>query len=620
MKRFPIPAFLAKRSTGNSLLALLTIGSVLLTSCGRNTVAQNSSHDDLYYDSAADVADMANADEYAPYTEDAAVNTQSYDWYAGDDQYLGSERMMGDADGGLAPGELGSTETFTDADGNTVINNTYYGDVYDGGTGMGADPFFYSNRARMLYQPTFGVGFGTSFLNPWNDPFYNPWNDPFYNPWGWNRGLTVNVGFGWGNSWGWNRWNRPWGWNAGWNNPWNNPWAWNAGWGWNNPWNNPWCYGAGYGNGWGWNNGWNNGWGNPYGWNTAYYYDNGGSTNTYYGPRGSTSTNATTDPRDGYLSSMGSDRTGRNGLVDENGVSVPRNPVSSGSKDRTSPSVADAQLGDRTRGNGNVVRDNGAAASSSTPVNSTAAKPSRDAVRNPVFGSDRSPAAASSSGPKTVVRDRNGVRTEIPAGTQPALANTPRSNPTRNNATAASPNRNAVRPIERPAPANPAYAGPSTSRSLEPKGTVRGNSGRTRSSAAPSRTAPSRTSPANAAPSRSTSPTRTAPSNSTPSRSNNWFNGGNRSRSVTPSRSSSPSRTTPSRSTPSRSTSPSRSSSPSRSGGVRSTSPSRSSGTRSSGSRTRSSSSSRSSGVRSSGSSRSSSSRSSSSRSRSGRP
>jgi len=85
--------------------------------------------------------------------------------------------------------------------GNTIINNNYY-----------------------------GAGWNNGWNNGWG---INSWWGP-----GWGAGWSVNVGWGWGNNWWcdpfWDPWcyNTPlWGGGIGWN------WGWNSwGWGWNRPW------------------------------------------------------------------------------------------------------------------------------------------------------------------------------------------------------------------------------------------------------------------------------------------------------------------------------------------------------------------------------------------------
>ncbi len=570
-------------------MTALVLGSVVLASCGRTSVAHQSAHDDLYADPAAEVYDYANANEYSPYQENAAVNTESYRWYAGDDQYLGGERLDGGyvddgslaGDGGFA-GDPAARESWTDGSGNTIINNNYYGDVFGADAGFGGG-LGYTQRLNMFYRPTVGFGWGSAFY----DPFY----DPFWDPWG--PGLTVGVGFGWGGGWGWNR---PWGWNAGWGGGWgwNRPWGWGGGWGWNNPWNNPWAWNAGWGWGGGWGyNPWNpwcptGVWGNPWGWNTAFY---DGGNRYYYGPRGSTATNSTTDPRSTYYSNLG-DKPLRTGVVDENGNAVPRNPVSGGVKDRPdanagltaegpgrgsvaterdpiarpglSPETGPGRAADRMPLRNPVAlpdRAGSAATPDRNPVRNPAATPDRapaaatpnryPAYRNPVAGPDRAAPGRSAEGPRTIVRDRDGNRYELPAGTRPSAAQAPdRAAP-------------GTRPATRPStvrPTAPAYTRPNPTRSLEPKRSYASPGGDLRDRVAPS-------------------------TGGQPSRSSGWFNsGGSRPERATPSRSSSPSRSwSPSNSAPSRSYSPSRSAPSRSSGGFRSSSPSRSTPSRSSG-------------------------------------
>ncbi len=97
--------------------------------------------------------------------------------------------------------------------GRTVINNNYYGDVYED------EDLYYATRIQRFHRPFGGFGYySPAYCGFYADPFWNSgWNigfgygfydpfwDPFYSP------------FGWGGGWGWNNWSYR---NGYWNGYW----------------------------------------------------------------------------------------------------------------------------------------------------------------------------------------------------------------------------------------------------------------------------------------------------------------------------------------------------------------------------------------------------------------
>ncbi|MCB2409182.1 YgdI/YgdR family lipoprotein [Hymenobacter lucidus] len=142
-----------------------------------------------------------------------------------------------------------------------------------------SDPFWYGGSAYSYY----GGGYSPY---GWGPGYYGGY-DPFYSPYYGSSAVIINIGFG-------------------------------------RPYYNPWRYGyggyGGYGMGYydGYRNGLYNGYG--YGYGSAYYGGSIGTVrNVNYGPRGTRSVEATTDGRNGTVSSG----VGRGRSTREGGVAAP---------------------------------------------------------------------------------------------------------------------------------------------------------------------------------------------------------------------------------------------------------------------------------------------------------
>jgi len=167
-----------------------------------------------------------------------------------------------------------STQQYSDDKGNTYVTNNYYNDddYYD---------YEYSARLKRYYTPASGYGY--------YDPFYTNsyWYD--YNPY--NYGVSIYLGYNW---WApsycyydpfWYGPVYPYHHFYGYYDSWNSPYGY---YGYNNYWNG---YNHGYQNGY-WDGYYNGVYASTY--NNPYYYNSYDGTSTYYGPRGSISSNGKT--------------------------------------------------------------------------------------------------------------------------------------------------------------------------------------------------------------------------------------------------------------------------------------------------------------------------------------
>ncbi|SDY76082.1 hypothetical protein [Hymenobacter psychrophilus] len=213
-------------------LALLTLGG-----CATTSNLATTENDGMYYSAADKVTAMPVA-QSAPVGDPGDVVNPDYNGSSArggeseyyDDDYYASSPQRNNYRNNYRGGSLG-----------------YYSFPY-------ADPFFYGYGAPIIgYSPYSPFGY-----SPYG--FY----DPFYRPHYGYGGLTINIGFGWGNPWGFNRFGG-----------WGNPWAYNGFGGWGGG-----LYGGGY-------------YGNGY-YNNGGYYGNNGyygvgadrpARNVTYGPR-----------------------------------------------------------------------------------------------------------------------------------------------------------------------------------------------------------------------------------------------------------------------------------------------------------------------------------------------
>ncbi len=233
-------------------ISLLIVGSILTVSCSTTNMTYTSpnSTDDLYYSKAdakaepifheeVQVQDMSPANSSRYGEEPQVQNPSSQNYYNQEQNNTSNPNTQN-------PNYSTNSESYTDENGKTVINN-YYGDVYEDDGG------YYSTRIQRFHRPF--VGFG--YYSPAYCGFYN---DPFWSP-GWSIGFGYS--YGWGASWNM-------GFNYGWYDPFYSPWY--------DPWYNPWY---GYG-GWGGYNAYRWGYRDGYwdGRNDGNWYN---GNNSYYG-------------------------------------------------------------------------------------------------------------------------------------------------------------------------------------------------------------------------------------------------------------------------------------------------------------------------------------------------
>lgn len=345
------------------LIGLLLVGVGHLPADAQR---KNRQIDDIYYSSkdAKEDAENSKDDDYTQETSRRRNSTaQTYN-------------SSGD--------EISSDE----ADG-TTANRSY--DVDD-------DDYGYSARISRFSYPSYRIG----YYSPWYDPFYDPWYNPWYAPyWGPSPGVTVSIGWGWGNYWGY-----------GYPGGYYSPWAYGGyGWGYNR-----WGWGGGYGAGY-WN-GYNNGY------YDGYYSGNYGGgyggyrRNINYGPRTSmnmprstgmrsangsnwnNNSNTGTGPRSGQRKGEfgrdGSRYEGRSrGAYSVPNGGFPDNGMRSGGNSGSDRAVQQERSG-RFRIFGN---DGGGSVQSAPDNNSRSERPSRQYDRTPNYEQRSSPSYDRSSAP-----------------------------------------------------------------------------------------------------------------------------------------------------------------------------------------------------------------------------
>jgi len=237
-------------------IQLIFISAVLFTAASCSSTKNTSSTpDDVYYSAS----DHQNEPQPA-----AAVNAPPADYSRDNSNY--------NPDNGSNYSQSpSSTEQYSDGKGNTYITNNYNNDDYY--------DYEYSARLRRYYTPAVGYGY--------YDPFYTNsyWYD--YNPY--NFGVSIYLGYNW--------WAPPlWYYTPFYYGP-VYPYH-HAYYGCSAPYYGyypynyyPYSYGNGYNDGY-WN-GYNNG-AYASACNNPYYYNSYEGNSTYYGPRGSISSNVNT--------------------------------------------------------------------------------------------------------------------------------------------------------------------------------------------------------------------------------------------------------------------------------------------------------------------------------------
>ena len=233
-----------------------SVALIFAASCS-STKNASTSPDDIYY-SAGD-----HQNQPQPAT---AVTPAPADYSQENSNYNPDQNNDYNQSGTAAQNQRSSTtEQYSDDKGNTYITNNYYDDDYY--------DYEYSARLRRYYSPAIGYGY--------YDPFYTNsyWYD--YNPY--NYGVSIYLGYNW--------------WAPSY--VYYSPFCYGPvfpyqHFGYYDPWYNPYGY-YGYNNYWhGYNNGYWDGYYNGLyasAYNNPFYYNSYDGNSTYYGPRGSISTN-----------------------------------------------------------------------------------------------------------------------------------------------------------------------------------------------------------------------------------------------------------------------------------------------------------------------------------------
>lgn len=248
--------------------AIITIATFIFAAGCSSTKNTTSVPDDVYY-AAGDRSGV-------PQPASAVTPTTSADYSQDNSNYNPDQNTnYGQTNTENQSQAPSSSEQYTDEKGNTYVTNNYYDedDYYD---------YQYSARLKRFYAPAVGYGY--------YDPFYTNsyWYD--YNPY--NYGVSIYLGYNW------------WApsfcyYDPFWYAP-VNPYFHNH-YGYYDSWYSPYGY-YGYNNYWnGYNHGYNDGYWNGYyngvyasTYNNPYYYNSYDGNSTYYGPRGSISSNGKT--------------------------------------------------------------------------------------------------------------------------------------------------------------------------------------------------------------------------------------------------------------------------------------------------------------------------------------
>lgn len=291
-----------------SYLKLIVPAVLIFSSCSSTRNAATTP-DDIYY---------APGDHTEQSQPASAVNSASPSTYSEDNSNYNPEQNSNYSNGGSGT-QAQSTEQYSDDQGNTYITNNYYND----------DDYYnyeYSARLRRYYSPAIGYGY--------YDPFYTNsyWYD--YNPY--NYGVSIYLGYNW------------WAPSYGYYDPfWYGPvYPHHHFYGYYDSWYSPYGY-YGYNNYWnGYNHGYYNGYWDGYyngvyasAYNNPYYYNSYDGTSTYYGPRGSISSNGKTtapSPRatlgEKYQRAIADQKIP---VMDPHGVSGTHSPTSPGGGQNT---------------------------------------------------------------------------------------------------------------------------------------------------------------------------------------------------------------------------------------------------------------------------------------------
>ena len=259
MDKFVIPK-------NNSLMKrayLYGISMMLMLFSTVNVWAQT---DDVYYDPTKDVGN-SNQNYNQNQNNSQNGNQNSYDDGSSNQNYQQpSDKNDGYGSAADKYDYPDQTSSYGDGNGNTYITNNYYDNDED---------FYYTNRLNRYYRPNWGMDYYSYQFTP-SYYYGNSWG---YNSW--NRGISISFGTWYNDPWG------PWGSPyyssySSWYNPWSSPY-----WGWNMGWNSCGFYNGWYGGGFcstpymsGWGGYYGGGWGGyGYGYNQGYW--NGNNTGYY---------------------------------------------------------------------------------------------------------------------------------------------------------------------------------------------------------------------------------------------------------------------------------------------------------------------------------------------------
>ncbi|WP_232825698.1 hypothetical protein [Algoriphagus litoralis] len=205
------------------ITASLLIGSVALSSCSSNKMIASATNDNLYF-MASDVklatkyaVDNNNPESFENISQEPELIEQNFSARNVNPEYISryqtTENSNTAGDEVVYFDEGASQQT----SGNINAYDNY--SVAQNGNG--------SSGSNINFNFGLGFGYGGMMMSPWGfyDPFWGPaWG---YRPWGFRPGLSIGLGFGWGNPWVDPFWGNPY---MAWGNPY-----WGSGFGWGRP-------------------------------------------------------------------------------------------------------------------------------------------------------------------------------------------------------------------------------------------------------------------------------------------------------------------------------------------------------------------------------------------------
>jgi len=440
---------------------LLVAASLTIAACSSTYKPGSAVPDDIYY-STADQGQPAPAVATYPSTpaapaEDYSTERNNYD-----------QNSNYQDDGANSKSSSSSSDYYQDGTGNTYITNNYYNDDYY--------DYSYSARLKRYYSPVYGYGYYDPFYTNsyYYDYYPSSWGVSIYSSYNWwapsyyysspfcYGGIGISIGY------------------SPIFNPWYSPWYYDRYFpgsyyhGYHHPYHG--SYYSGYYNGY--HHGYHDGYyGQGY---SPYYYNSYDATSTYYGPRGSSTSNSTRSSgrqsslspmslgekyqiakQDGRISNISSEGTRTNDSRDQNsGNSPARTKTQQTNPDRNTPVTS-------PRGTGET-RENIDQSPRQTPANSGEIKTNggnsidngrkqEPIISNPTQGETRPSDPVRKTEPVRTSPDSRDTRTTPVRENNNENRNTPATNPQRNNTEQKStqPTRNTTPTRSQPANTQP---------------------------------------------------------------------------------------------------------------------------------------------------------------------